>query len=97
MKLLLTLIIGLSVSGCVMNEASLSYPEVDSYNVVWINGISYYYVSPGVYYRVIVRGGQYLYWGTNIGSPHLAPHQGVHHHGFGGHGIISHPHFRGRR
>jgi hypothetical protein len=81
------------ISGCMMNEEAVVYPEVEPCEVVWINGASYYYVSPGIYYQVIIRGGGYngggyRYWGTRPAPPiHRVPSQP--HYGGSGHG----PHF----
>ena len=63
----------LGISGCVIRDSSLAYPEVEPHEVVWINGTPYYYSSPGLYYRVYIQDGNYRYLGAH-------PHVGGYHH-----------------
>jgi hypothetical protein len=103
-KLFLIIGFALIVSGCILSENAAVYPEPEPSGVIWINGMPYYYVDPGIYYRVYIRDGNYRYLGT---PPHVTiplypeqrrpahPHIDGHH----GNGYHAPPHFHshGRR
>jgi hypothetical protein len=102
-KLFIIAISFFSISGCVFDEGSLVYPEPEPCNVIWINGIPYYYLNPGIYYRVYIQDGNYRY--LNVPGPghisipsypgqriHAHPHSDKHHGG-----LPPSFHSRGRR
>jgi hypothetical protein len=80
-KLFLIIGFALIVSGCILSENAAVYPEPEPSGVIWINGMPYYYLNPGIYYRVYIQDGNYRYLNVpgHISIPSY-PGQRIHAH-----------------